>query len=274
VTPNFPNEDPAEAIPLNFGAEFEPDQCGTIRGQVFWDGPIPEPHSFRDVGVAAPASIRANDAKNPLLPRIDSRGKAVCDAVIFLRKIDAARSRPLQFPPLLVEMRDSQISIFQGDSAPHVSGFVRMGDSIEMISHSSFEMLRARGAAFFTLAFPEPERNLKRALSKPGVVELSSAAGNFWARSFIHVMKHPYITRTAEDGTFALTEVPDGNYEIVCWLPNWNSESFDRDPENFGIARLRFAAPLEKSTRVMVRPRQETNIQFQIQSSDFAGKRE
>ena len=273
ASPLHPLEKPAAARP-ELGTTYDPAKTGTIRGRVFWNGPLPESHAFRDIGVVTPAIAERADTKNPLIIQVNPNGNGVANAVVYLRKVDAAKSRPWDHPPLRVEMKDGSISIEQGQASGQVVGFVEVGDSIEMVSRSKpFEMLRARGAAYFTLAFPAPDASLHRALAKPGVVELSSGAGNYWARSFVIVAEHSYFARTDAEGNYTLNNVPEGNYEIVCWLPNWKADRFERDPENLNVARLWYSPPMETSHPVDVERAKTTTANVQVQSGDFLDKK-
>jgi hypothetical protein len=257
------------------GTEFEPGRTGTIGGQVIWRGPLPESHSFRDAKVLTPELAKQIDPNNPLVPKVHPESNGIAGAVVFLRKVEASRSRPWDLPPLRVAMKDRQIVIDQGGKSTFVAGFVLSGDTVEMNSHSSeVEMLRARGAAFFTLAFPEPEKPLRRVLDTPGLVELSSAAGHYWARSFIFVAEHPYFARTDAAGKFQIDNVPDGDYELVCWMPNWKTDRFERDPEVQTIARLWFMPPMEKSATISVRQGQITDVHLEICDLDFEKKKQ
>jgi hypothetical protein len=117
-----------------------------------------------------------------------------------------------------------------------------------------FHSLHADGAAFFTLAFPDPGRPRVRLLQDKGRVELTSAAGFFWMRGHLFVDDHPYYTRTDSAGEFVLPGVPPGNYEVVCWLPNWRVQRSERDPESGQVARIFFNPPLEQIRSLTLPP--------------------
>jgi hypothetical protein len=38
-----------------------------------------------------------------------------------------------------------------------------------------------------------------------------------WMKSYTQVFDHPYFAVTAADGTFKISSVPDGTYDIVAW---------------------------------------------------------
>jgi hypothetical protein len=259
-------EKPASPPPL--ASRYDSTSTGSIRGRIVWNGPVPASTSFRDAGVFPGSFALGIDALNRLVPRIDGKSNSVAGAVVFLRKIDPERSRPWDLPPVRVVMKSSLIAAEQ--DGEHLTGFVHAGDSIEMFSRDEqLESLRARGAAFFTLAFPKSSKPISRVLPHAGQLELSSAVGHFWARCWLFVVEHPYYVRTDESGSFQLDRVPDGTYELVCWLPDWRVERFERDPETFAVARLWFRKPLEKSMAVRVERGQINQVHFAIAEADF-----
>src|SRR5208283_3993950 len=149
-------------------------------------------------------------------------------------------------------------------------GFVRRGESIEMVSREPvFHMLHGDGADFFTLAFPDPDQPSSRRLANKGVVELSSAANYFWMRAYLFVDDHPYQACTTPDGSFVLPDVPPGDYELVCWMPNWMEAKRDLDPESAIVLRLRYQPPVEIRQRVTVKPRQASKVEFPVSSKAF-----
>src|SRR5262249_36506421 len=155
-------------------------------------------------------------------PAIDAQTQGVAGAVIYLRGVDPRRARPWDLPPAIVEMGDFKLRVLQG-SQEHATGFIRRGDTVEFrCGGPARPTLGARGAAFCSLPFPIRGRPCTRVLGRSGTVELSSGAGHFWMRSHLFVDDHPYYTRTDTTGRFTLSRVPPGEYEVVCWHPDWH----------------------------------------------------
>ena len=189
-------------------------------------------------------------------------------SAIFLRGVDPRQARPWNHPAVRVEQRDYQLHVHQGRRDSHY-GFVRRGDTVEMLSKQAvFHSLHAGGAAFFTLTFPEPDRPRSRRLADNGIVELSSAAGYYWMRAYLFVDEHPYYTQTDTDGRFTLESVPPGDYEVVCWLPNWHEERHERDPESCLIIRMEFQKAAELIQKVTIRNNAVRELSFNISASD------
>ena len=93
---------------------------------------------------------------------------------------------------------------------------------------------------------------------------MSSGAGQFWMRGYLFVADHPYYTRTDADGSYRLTQVPPGDYRLVCWLPNYRIQRRERDPENGLVTRLVYGPPLATEQPVHVETKQNMDVTFTI----------
>jgi hypothetical protein len=191
-------------------------------------------------------------------------GQSLTNAVVMLRGVDPERSRPWDQPPVRVEIKEHRMCIQQGDVvSPY--GFVQRGQSVEMVSRdTAFHSIQARGAGFFTIPFADADVVRKRTLARSGVVELGSASGSFWMASYLFVDDHPYYARTADRGTFALSQVPSGTYQLVAWLPDWHEVSRELDGDTWEVASIQYRSPLVIEQTVQVRPGKtsEVNLTF------------
>jgi hypothetical protein len=227
-----------------------PPAHSTVRGRVVWDGPVPEVAPFEVVLLSPATGYARKSVPNPNRPRVRPDGRGVEGAVVFVRGIDPSRTGPPGFPPVVVEAADHQLRVLQGDFRGNV-GVVGRGSAVEFVSRQDvFHAVAARGAAFFSLALPDPDRPRVRRLERPGVVELTSAAGHYWARAYLLVVDHPCVARTDADGRFEVAAVPAGPCELVAWLPNWEVVGHDRDPESGLVVRQSFAPPIEVATPI------------------------
>ena len=163
--------------------------------------------------------------------------------VVWLSPVDSSQLKPWPHPPLVVEHADGRLRSVQA-GVPERVGFVKVGDEVELRTRGSeTRLIRARGAAFFTLAFPEPDRPRKRTLDTPGVVDFTSTTGDFWNVVDVFVCDHPYYTATDAAGRFELANVPPGEYQLSARMRRWEVTGRDRDPETGKLVRLLFAEP-------------------------------
>jgi hypothetical protein len=260
-----------EAPPVEAGAAFEPKDAGSIQGRVTWEGAPPAVPPFR--AAVSPSGERAlgpkRDRPNPHAPVIDQRTHGVAGAVVFLKGVEPRRGRPWDQPPVRVEVRDLQFHVRQGDADAR-TGFVRRGDAVEFTSAEDFlQLVRVRGAAFFALALPDPGQPRSRRLPTAGVVELSSASGQFWMSGHLFVSDHPYYTRTAADGSFTLAQIPPGDYQLVCWLPDWRTAAQELDADTWQPTRLTWRPPLEKARPIRISRGETLPAWFTASEADF-----
>lgn len=247
---DFPAEQPLAAAPAS---RFDPATAGTVQGRVVWRGAIPSAPPLK-VPLIEPGKFTWDIRPNPNAPDIDPNTRTVRGAVVFLRGVNAAAARPWDLPPVRVEAVDLRYRVVQGDRAGGV-GFVRRGDVVEFVSlEERYHVARGRGASFFALTLPDPNRPARRALDRRGLVELTSAAQSYWMQAYLFVDDHPYYAVTDAQGRFALPRVPAGRYELTAWLPNWRVERQERDPESALVARQFFGPPLTATQTVEVVP--------------------
>ena len=240
---------PAADLPVTVfgGTSFR----GRIAGRVVWPGEVPEVKPIKGL-IATPDGLRWGEQPNHLAPTIDPVSKGLANTVVYLKSVDPKLSKLWPFEPLAIETRDRTVSARQGAHSGR-TGFARVGEPIAMVSFDDeYHMLRARGAGFFTLPFPEPNKPRSRAIDAPGRTEFTSAAGYFWSSADAFTCEHPYYTTTDATGRFALDGVPPGTYTLVAWHRNWKLLDFHRDPETGKIMTLVFDVPFQTECEMTV----------------------
>jgi len=262
---------PAADAPPAADAGADPRAGGSVQGFIRWAGPLPSVPTIDHPEVVGASSITWTKFANPHAVRVDPSSLGVGGAVVYLRGVSPtqARARRWDHPPVRVEACERLLHVHQGPRVGLV-GVVRVGDLIELVSRSqTYHAVAGRGAAFFAATLPVPDRPVTRQLTAPGLVELTSAAGHYWARAWLFVCEHPYWTLTNSDGSFTIEQVPAGQYELVVWHANPHICARQRDPESTLVTRLRFATPLEWKVPVVVEAGGQSPVRVTLNESLF-----
>ncbi|MFZ9822443.1 MAG: hypothetical protein ACO3E9_01390 [Gemmataceae bacterium] len=238
----------ANAKPLNVSKAMVASKAN-VKGRVVWSGDIPKVEGFS--APISPLTEHLDKPKrhwmNPNIPKINSNNMGVGSAVVFLKHGPVAES--FEFEPVRVITNNFQLGIVQGGVDSQV-GFVKTDGQFEILNMQNFFFsLRGRGDSFFSIPLASRGKSYVRKLEKPGMVALSSGSGQFWMRSYLFSMQHPWIARCDQDGNFELQNVPEGKQELIVWMPNWNIEDREVDAETWEITRLEFFKPLQKVIR-------------------------
>ena len=263
---------PASSL-TDASSAYDAAAAGAVTGRVEWIGPLPVVPPFH-----APVSPLAEmtrgpkrDWPNPNAPLVDPKSRGVGNAIVFLRGVDPRRARPWDLDKVRVELRDYQMHVCQGNiDGPY--GFVRRGDRIELASKQNvLQNLQARGADYFALTLPEEGTTRGRVLDHNGVVELSSNSGQFWMRAYLFVDDHPYYARTDGAGRFTLPKASPGDYDLVCWMPDWREAEHEIDADTRLIVRMTFRPPLQIVRRIHIDPGATTTTDFMVSLDQFNG---
>jgi nitrous oxide reductase accessory protein NosL len=232
---------------------------GTISGIVKWSGEKPKPLTLpitKDVNVCDPEKAGTRD-----LERLEIGPEGgVGNTVVYLRGVTKGKAWDLP---------DSRRSLDQKSCryVPHISLVQTGGDFGMKSSDPILHTIHMMGAVDYNLPFPMINVLLTRPMRKGGTVELKCNAGHIWMNGVIFIVNHPYYAITDEHGSFRLTDVPPGEYEIVAWHEGWRvarEEPVLDVGTQTKTKRLFFTEPLTWEKKVTVAPNGRSNVEFTI----------
>jgi hypothetical protein len=189
------------------------DNAGTITGTVKWSGAVPRPLTFpitKDSAVCDPDSHKRADLERLI---VGSDG-GVANTVVFLKSISSGKA--MDIPPARRFLNQKQCRY-----EPHIL-LVPQSTALQMKSSDAvLHTVHMDGAASYNLPFPFTDQVVARPMNTAGVVNLKCNGGHVWMNGEVFVVPHPYYAVTGTDGTFRLTNVPPGQYDLVAWHEGW-----------------------------------------------------
>lgn len=139
-------------------------------------------------------------------------GDAVQDAVVYLKAVAKGKAwgkpdktpvldnRDCRFEPAVQVVRPGTIDIHNSDP----------------VLHNTHGFYGRRTA--FNVALPDKGLTVPGDVPRPGTVRVECDAHG-WMLAHVHVADSPYYALTGKDGSFAIKDVPPGDYTLVVAQP-------------------------------------------------------
>jgi plastocyanin len=187
--------------------EMSVSEGGSISGKVVFKGTAP----MRTVVPTKDKEVCGGVRKEPLIEI--GKDDGVVNAVAYLKGVQKGKAWQKK-DKYMIDNKDCRFH-------PHVQ-VVPVGSDFSI--HNSDPMLHnthsfagmVDGKTVFNVALPFPGASVTRKLNSPGVMRVECDVHG-WMRGWVYVADNPYYSATAEDGSFAISDVPPGDYTLVIW---------------------------------------------------------
>jgi hypothetical protein len=232
---------------------------GTISGTVKWAGPMPKIAPVvinKDPEVCDPQAQKKRDLERLL---VASNG-GVANTVVFLKNITKGKDMDLPEGRQFLNQKTCRYE-------PHVLLVPDKGTLQLKSSDPVLHTVHMTGASDYNLPFPFANQTVSRTMNRLGIVDLRCNAGHVWMNAEMMVVNHPYYTVTDEDGSFKLSNVPPGEYEIEAWHEGWKVTGqgtvYDVMTQ-MRVQRPIFSDPMEWTRKVTVPANGAVDVKFVI----------
>ena len=192
---------------------------GRVAGRVVFDGRVPEPLQLlitKDMEVCGEGYRERKE--------IDTTNEmGLRNVVVFIEKIDGGKPWPAMQP----EASSTPGSINQKNCyfAPHVQ-VIRRGSEIDIINSDStlhnihaYELIGRARRSLFNISQPEMGPVPQMLIPKRGNRVSLECDSHDFMQGWIFIADHPYATVVDETGSFEITGIPLGTYELSAWHP-------------------------------------------------------
>jgi plastocyanin len=135
--------------------------------------------------------------------------QGVRDSVVYLKAVARGKDWPAAAAAPVVDNKDC---VFLPRVQAIAAGTLGVLNS-DPVLHNTHGFYGRRTA--FNIALPNQGQRIDVELSRPGQVRLECDAHG-WMLGWVYVVDNPYVAITGADGSFALTDVPPGDYVLVA----------------------------------------------------------
>ena len=201
---------------------------GALKGTITYKGAAPKP-----------ATIEVNKdqsvchASVPDESLLVGEGGGLANAVIYFVEVEAGKD-PAGMPEAVLANKECRY-------VPHVQAMM-IGQPLNItnedpVLHNTHTYDEAQKTVF---NIPLPTQGTKRALKmkKVGIVHAKCDAGHTWMDGFVWVNQNPYYAVTDANGTFEITDIPEGDYTVKVWHEKAGETEHEVSIEAGGTAAL------------------------------------
>jgi hypothetical protein len=179
----------------------------TVKGQITFTGLVPPTET---VSVRRDAKFCGQTiTRSPVVVEPDSKG--VANVVVSIEGIPSGTTSRPRAKPIQLVNQDCRFSPHTQVAMVHSKLEI---SSVDPILHNTHIHMERR--TFLNVALPQNGRTIRKPLKKAGRLDVRCDAHKFM-RSSIHVFQHPYFSLTDQNGTFEISHVPAGKYQLHIW---------------------------------------------------------
>ena len=185
---------------------------GTISGVVKFKGTAPAP---KKLDITKDKEVCGKSAKSD--PSLIVSGGNLVNAVVTLTDIKTGK-----------KMEPKKVTLDQNgcEYSPHVLAFP-VGSTVEIknpdgILHNVHSYSKVNSA--FNMAQPKFKKTMNVKIDKPEVIKLQCDVHG-WMSGWLFASENPYFGVTDKAGSFKLTDVPAGTYNLEVWHETLGKQS-------------------------------------------------
>ena len=204
-------EAPAAAPAANpAGKPVDAATAGSVTGMVKLDGTAPK---MRNINMAAePACAKVHTTPATTEDVVVGDGNTLANVVVYLKGDFSAYSFPPSTTPVTIDQKGCQYT-------PHVLA-LQTGEPLQVINsdqttHNIHPVPKDNRE--WNESQPPGAAPINQSFAREEVAIPVKCNVHPWMKSYIAVLGHPYFAVTGKDGSFAIKNVPPGNYTLVAW---------------------------------------------------------
>ena len=181
--------------------------AGTLKGHVKYDGKAPKPKRLRMdadpvCGSSHSGPVRSENFKM-------SKDGSMEEALVYLKNVNYSGGVPSE-PAVL----DQQGCIY----VPHVFGMMAGQELLIKNSDATLHNIHSMPKVNKEFNFAMPK------VVKEKIVSFNKVEDPFyikcdvhpWMKTWVLVSDHPYFAVSDKDGNYSISDIPPGEYEVIC----------------------------------------------------------
>ncbi|MFZ5875294.1 MAG: hypothetical protein ACOYXU_02680 [Nitrospirota bacterium] len=232
---------------------------GTVSGKVTFKGAVPGPKTaaFAKFPNSGFCEKTDSDGKgNRAVQEVKVKDGALQDVVVYIEDVKSGKAFDFKGTDVTIEgckflvqggpskmvgvvMKKAEIRVLNQDADPSDP---KAATGVLHNPHS-YEVAGASNTTIFNLPLPEKGQTLKKPviLRKKESYFMVECDQHNYMQAFFAPIENPYYAVVGEDGTFTISDVPPGTYEVYAWHPKLGKQEANITVPAKGTVKADFA---------------------------------
>ncbi|MFQ5753633.1 MAG: carboxypeptidase regulatory-like domain-containing protein [bacterium] len=225
---------------------------GKLSGKVTFSGEVPIP---KQLEITQDQNVCGKEPKHNESLVVSKESHGLRNVVGSIVNISKGKAWPADIEPsvldqngcrfdphVLVVPKEAKFNVLNNDGIMH---------NIHTYSNENMPINRAQ---------PRFIKNIPLKFDKPEFIKVTCDLHS-WMNAWIVVAAHPYYTVTDENGSFTITDIPAGTYQIEFWHEKLGKQTKEITISGGGEAQLHVRYPLESQEKLSL---QEASVKNQV----------
>ncbi len=193
----------------------------SIAGKIAFEGDAPKAKKIKTDADPKCAELHADDPLKDETVLVNDNGTL---RNVFVYVKGGLEGKTFEKPGTPVEIDQVGCSYH-----PHVFGM--MAKQVLLIKngddtlHNIHAMPTSPNNKEFNLGQPNKGMEAKKTFAEPEIMVKFKCDVHPWMSAYVGVLNHPFFATTGEDGSFALKNLPAGEYEIATWHEKYGEQT-------------------------------------------------
>ncbi len=213
-------------------AAVAPLGSASISGVVSFSGAVP---SNPAIDMAEEPECVAKHSGTPTDPMVSvANGKL---ANVFIRIVGGLPSGPYPMPNSAAKINQDGCLYSPRVLGVMVGQDLEIGNSDPLLHNIKAIPTENRG---FNISQPRAGMTTTRTFKTPEIMVPMECNVHGWMHAFVGVVEHPYFATSSDDGTFTITGLPAGTYQLEAWHETLGTQSGEVTIAEDGTGTIEF----------------------------------
>jgi hypothetical protein len=201
---------PAAGAPASDAPAAAPLGSGTITGTISFTGTPPQNPT---IDMAEEPDCKAKHASAPVDPQVVVANGKLANAIVYVKSgLPAGAAVPAATTPVVL---DQDGCLYEPRALAVMTGQpIEIRNSDPVLHNIKAVPKVNRG---FNVSQPSQGMKTTRSFDKAETMVPLECSVHGWMHANVAVLEHPYHAVSGPDGTFSITGLPAGTYEVEAW---------------------------------------------------------